>query len=76
MSRIVNSKLSPSALGGGTSPWVGIVESVSGSTTEVVDNLANSQFQALKYHVVVYNEANARYRIFNQANIPSERLMK
>lgn len=49
---------------GAPSPWLRFGSSVTQSSTGVVDSVANTSFQALKYIISVFNEANTSYQSF------------
>ena len=44
--------------------WSCVDDTIAASTTEVVDSVANTAFEALKYIVTVYNSANSAYESF------------
>ena len=44
--------------------WSCITDTIAASSTGVVDSVANTSFEALKYIVSVYNSANSAYKTF------------
>lgn len=48
----------------GKSIWEKLSNTVSATSTGVIDTVDNGSFQSLKYIVTVYNQANTAYRSF------------
>ena len=50
--------------GSSTTIWERVSDTVSSSSTETVDSVANASFQSLKYIVTAFNDANTTYGSF------------